>query len=79
MTWIAIINEIFDIFFLSSLLVLLLLIWRSSERRTKQSEAFQQAIIDVAKENAESTRQSVENTRILAALLLNEQAESKPQ
>lgn len=71
MNWLQIIQVIFDIVWLSAVLVLLWLIWRNS---VKQTNAAMLALIDVAKQDAENARQAVEATRILAAIVQNEQA-----
>lgn len=77
MNWLQIFNEIFDILWLGALLAFLILIWRSSERRAKQAESLQHALVDVAEKNAESVRLSVENTRQSIAFALNEQAKKQ--
>jgi hypothetical protein len=71
----AIFNEIFDILFLLALIALLWAIWRSSERRLKHTESMERTLVDVATKDAESARQAVETTRILAAIVQNEQAQ----
>lgn len=74
MTWLALFNEIFDIVFLLSLLALLVLIWLSSRRREKDTQALNTALIEVARQNAESARIVAEAVRMLAAIVQNEQA-----
>lgn len=71
MNWLQIIQTIFDIVWLSAVLLLLWLIWRNSVKQTNASMA---ALIDVAKQDAENARQAVEAARILAAIVQNEQA-----
>ena len=71
MNWLSIFTSVFDIFWLSAVLVLLWLIWRNSEKQTNKSMA---ALIEVAKQDAESARQAVESVRVLAAIVQNEQA-----
>ena len=74
MSWLAIFNEIFDIVFLLSLLVLLVLIWLSSRRRERDTQAMNTALIEVARQNSESARIVAEAVRTLAAIVQNEQA-----
>ena len=74
MNWLAIINEVFSVAWLVAVLVFLVLIWRSSERRLRHAEAMEKTIIDVAAKDAENARQAVETTRILASIIQNEQA-----
>lgn len=71
MNWLQIIQTIFNICWLSAVLLLLWLIWRNSVKQTNASMA---ALIDVAKQDAENARQAVEAARILAAIVQNEQA-----
>lgn len=80
MTWLQIINEIFDIFFLSGVLLLLWLIWRNSVMRTTRA---QQTLIELAMRDSASAQQAVESTRVLAesvhaliAIMQSEQKES---
>lgn len=77
MTLIAIINEIFDVGWLLALLILLILIWRSGERREKHAQSVAMTLIDVSSQNAESARIVAEAVRTLAAVVQNEQAKSK--
>lgn len=70
----TVITAIFDVLWLSAVLLLLFLIWRNS---VKQTNVSMQALIDVAKQDAESVRQVVETTRTLAAIVQNEQAKTK--
>jgi hypothetical protein len=65
MSWI----QVFDIVWLTSLLILLLLIWRSSERRNKHVTAMEQTLVDVSTKNAESVRQAVQTTQEVLQLL----------
>ena len=71
MNWLQIIQTIFDILWLSAVLLLLWRIWRNGVKQTNASMA---ALIDVAKQDAENARQAVEAARILAAIVQNEQA-----
>lgn len=71
MNWLAIINELFSIAWLSAMLVFLILIWYNSVRRTS---AAQQALINLALKDSESARMAVETTRELAAIIQNQQA-----
>lgn len=74
MNWISIINEIFDIGWLLAMLVFLILIWLSGERREKHMHAMMTTFTDVARQNAESARIVAEAVRTLAAIVQNEQA-----
>lgn len=71
MNWLQIIQTIFNICWLSAVLILLWRIWRNG---VKQTNASMTALIDVAKQDAENARQAVEAARILAAIVQNEQA-----
>lgn len=77
MNWLTIINEIFDIGWLLAVLVFLILIWRSSEHRLQHVVTMENTMLEVARQDAESARQAVEATRILAAVVQNEQAKLK--
>jgi Na+-transporting methylmalonyl-CoA/oxaloacetate decarboxylase gamma subunit len=77
MNWLAIFNELFDILFLLALIALLWAIWRSSERRLKHTESMERTLVEVATKDAESARQAVETVRILAAIIQNQQAQTK--
>jgi len=79
MSWLAIFNEIFDIVFLLSMLVLLVLIWLSSRRRERDTQAMNTALIEVARQNSESARIVAEAVRTLAAIVQNEQAKSNAE
>jgi hypothetical protein len=72
--WLAVFNEVFFILVFLAFLALLYAIWQSSERRTKHVESMERTLVDVATKDAESARQAVETTRILAAIIQNEQA-----
>lgn len=74
MNGLALFNELFDIVFLLSLLVFLVLIWLSSRRREKDTQTMNTALVDVARQNAESARIVAEAVRMLAAIVQNEQA-----
>lgn len=74
MNWLAIFNELFDVVWLMALLAFLILIWRSSHRREQQQQTIMEALIDVARQNAESARIVAEAVRMLAAIIQNEQA-----
>lgn len=74
MNALVIINELFDIGWLIALLVLLILIWRSSENRLTHARTLEAALIEVAKQDAENARQAVESVRMLAAIVQNQQA-----
>jgi hypothetical protein len=50
---------IFDVLWLCAVLALLILIWRSSERRLKQGAVMEAALVDVAQKDAESARLAV--------------------
>lgn len=75
MNWLAIINELFSIGFLVALLIFLVLIWRSSERREQHVQNMTLAFTEVARQNAESARIVAEAVRSLAAIVQNEQAQ----
>jgi hypothetical protein len=79
MNGLALFNELFDIAFLLSLFVLLLLIWLSSRRREKDTHTVNTALIEVARQNAESARIVAEAVRTLAAIVQNEQAKSNAE
>lgn len=70
----AIFNEIFLVLVLLGVIALLWAIWQSSERRTTHIEAMERTLVEVATKDAESARQAVETTRILAAIVQNQQA-----
>lgn len=74
MNWIEIVNELFDIGWLIALLIFLVLIWRSGERREKHMHAMMTTFTEVARQNAESARIVAEAVRTLAAIVQNEQA-----
>lgn len=65
--------QIFDIVWLLSLLVLLFLIWRSSEEKRKQDKARDEklirALIEVSQKDAESARQAAVSLQELVAIL----------
>jgi hypothetical protein len=65
MNWI----QVFDVAWLTSILVLLLLIWRCSESRNKHVTAMEQSLVDVSTKNAESVRQAVQTTQEVIELL----------
>lgn len=69
MNWI----QLFDILWLTSLLVLLLLIWRSSERRGKQdkedNKTLINTLIEIGQKDAESARRAVQAAQDAIALL----------
>jgi hypothetical protein len=67
-------TQLFSLAWLVVVLALLWAIWRSSERRLQHVQALEHTLVDVAQKDAESARQAVEATRMLAALLQNEQA-----
>lgn len=72
MNWI----QIFDIVWLISLLVLLFLIWRSSEKRLHHVLVMEKTLVDVSVKNAESARQSVQTTQEAVAMLKAERNEN---
>lgn len=49
--------QIFDLLWLTSLLALLFLIWRSSEKRSQHTQALEATLVDTSTKNAESVRQ----------------------
>lgn len=61
----ALFQLIFNVCWLLALLVLLILIWRSSERRLKHIQSMEVTMFDVAMKDAESTRIAVESLRDL--------------
>lgn len=69
MNWI----QLFDILWLTSLLVLLYLIWRSSERRGKQDKEDNKilinTLIEIGIKDAESARMSAQAARDAITLL----------
>lgn len=68
--------QLFDIGYLLALLVVLVLIWRSSERRERHTQAMTTALIEVARQNAGSARIVAEAVRTLAGIVQNEQAKN---
>lgn len=74
MNALAVITAVFDILWLVAILILLILIWRSSENRLTHARTLETALVEVAKQDAENARQAVESVRMLAAILQNEQA-----
>ena len=79
MNALAIINEIFDILWLSGVLILLILIWRNSVKRTAKA---QQSFIDLAMRDSESARVSADSAHTIAesihALIAIIQSEKGP-
>lgn len=71
--------QLFDIGYLLALLIVLILIWRSSERRERHTQAMTTALIDVARQNASSAQIVAEAVRTLAAIVQNEQAKGKAE
>lgn len=61
--------QIFDVLWLCSLLVLLFLIWRSSEKRSQHALMLETTLVDVATKNAESVRQAIASTQEVIGLL----------
>lgn len=55
--------QIFDVIWLTTVLVLLFLIWRSSEQRLKHVQQMETTLVDVSIKNAESARKAVETTQ----------------
>jgi hypothetical protein len=60
-----IVTVIFNIAWLLALLVLLYLIWRSSEARLKHIQRMEVTMFDIAKQDAETARKAVETTQAL--------------
>lgn len=60
MTWLQIITAVFDILWLSSVLILLWLIWRTSTRHIHRMES---TLLEVAIRNAESANLAAESAR----------------
>lgn len=77
MNWVALINELFDIGWLLALLILLILIWRTGERREKHAQSVVTILIGVSRQNAESARIVAEAVRTLASVVQNEQAQAQ--
>lgn len=67
-------TQLFSLFWLLAILVLLIAIWRSSEHRLHHIQAMEKTMFEVAMKDAESARQAVEITRTLVALLQNAEA-----
>lgn len=65
----ALFQLIFNVCWLLALLILLILIWRSSEARLKHVQSMEKTMFDVAMKDAESTRMAVEALRDLVAML----------
>lgn len=65
MTWLPIAQTLFYASWLIALLVVLILIWRSSEARLKHIQSMEITMFDVASKDAESTRKAVESTQSL--------------
>lgn len=57
MNWLTIAVQIFDVFWLAAVLVLLWLIWRSSTRHIHKMES---TLVEVAMMDAQSARKAVE-------------------
>lgn len=81
MTQAQIIQFVFYVLWLVGLLVLLFLIWRSSEARLKHIQNMEATMFDVATKDAESTRKAVESMQslvesihVLVAMLQKEQS-----
>lgn len=68
MNW-TIITTIFDIAWLLALLLLLYLIWRSSEARLKHIQSMELTLFDIAKKDAENAHQAVEACKILISMM----------
>lgn len=60
---------IFDVVWLMGLLVLLILIWRSSERRADQTQKTLEILVEVTQKNAESAWQAIQLTKDTLQLL----------
>lgn len=65
MNALQIITTIFDIVWLLALLVLLYLIWQSSEKRLKHIQSMEITLFDIGKQDAETARKAVETTQSL--------------
>lgn len=65
MSWFQIGQAIFYALWLIGLLIVLILIWRSSEARLKHIQAMETTMFDVATKDAESTRKAVESMQPL--------------
>lgn len=61
--------QVFDLLWLTSLLVLLFLIWRSSETRSTRAQALEATLVSTSTQNAESVRQMVIATQEIIAML----------
>ena len=64
-TWITLAATIFDVVWLTLLLIFLWRIWRTNVKYTNQIEAISKTLIDVAMKDAESARQAIDATRTL--------------
>jgi preprotein translocase subunit SecG len=64
-----IVTVIFNIAWLLALLVLLYLIWRSSEARLKHIQRMEITMFDIAKQDAETARKAVENNSALVEIM----------
>jgi hypothetical protein len=62
-----IIVTLFNIAWLLALLILLFLIWRSSEKRLKHIQNMEITLFDIAKKDAETAREAVEACKALIA------------
>lgn len=69
-----IITTIFNIAWLLALLVLLFLIWRSSERRLRHIQSMELTLFDIAKKDAETAREAVKTTQAAFELLKQKDA-----
>lgn len=67
-------QTIFNIAWLTSLLVLLFLIWRSSEKRLKHIQKMEITMFDVSKQDAESARKAVDACYLLIETMKQKEA-----
>lgn len=56
MNWLTVFTTVFDLIWLTMLLVLLWKIWKSSERRTNATQLIVTTLISVAESNAQSAK-----------------------
>lgn len=63
---------IFDVIWLLALLVLLVLIWRSSEERLKHVQRMEVTLFEVSKTSAKSAQQAAEAAQLAVEMLQKE-------
>ncbi|HET8911202.1 MAG TPA: hypothetical protein VFN23_07055 [Ktedonobacteraceae bacterium] len=69
MNWLSVVTTLFDLLWLLAVLILLYLIWRSSEARLKHVTEMEKTLIEVSRKNADTTMLAVQQVQILVDVL----------